>query len=177
MYKVLDEFSLEHLEGVVNVELNPVTYLSIDPGKSNGVCGYDPTYRVQFMFVVPAEHINKFLKAFHCVKKVIIEDYKLYPHKLKQQVYSDMETSRVIGRVESWTEDNNIQLIKQGASIKPVGYAWIGKKPLPKSNPNGHALDAHVHFMYWAVKSHKINAADLLVGEGELLKDAKPLSE
>lgn len=152
----------DRFEGTVNAEVNPVIYLGIDPGKSNGVCGYDARHYVVFMCTVNSLDMIHFLAMFKKVEKCIIEDYLLYPDKAKQQVYSDMETSRVIGRVESWAELHHVEVIKQGASIKATGYKWIGKKALPKSNPLNHELDAHVHFMHWAIKHGKVNAADLL---------------
>lgn len=152
----------DRFEGTVNAEINPVIYLGIDPGKANGVCGYDARHYVVFMCTVNSLDMIHFLAMFKKVEKCIIEDYLLYPNKANQQVYSDMETSRVIGRVESWAELHHVEVIKQGASIKATGYKWIGKKALPKSNPLNHELDAHVHFMHWAIKHGKINAADLL---------------
>lgn len=154
--------TLDLIKDAVNNEQNPVTYLAIDPGKANGICGYDEKYYLIFMYTIQSSDIVDFLDIFEHVQKCIYEDYLLYPNKIKQQVYSDMETPRVIGRIESWAQRKKVALIKQGASIKTTGYAWIGKKPLPKSNPKNHELDAHVHFMYWAVKNNKINAADLL---------------
>lgn len=153
---------LANLKEVVNNPQNPIEYLGIDPGKKNGVCGYDAKFYLTFMLTIMADDINMFLHQFTKLEKVIIEEYRVYPGKEKDHTYSDVETLRVIGRVESWTEKNGIHLVKQPASIKPTGYAWIGKKPLPKSNPLNHSLDAHVHFMYWAVRHNKISATDLL---------------
>jgi|SRR5882724_1327340 len=159
---LLQRNEFERFEETVNSDHNPVLYLGIDPGRANGVCGYDARYYVVFMYTINSLDMVHFLAQLKKVKKCVIEDYLLYPDKMKQQVYSDMETPRVIGRVESWAEAQNVELIKQGASIKSTGYKWIGRKPLPKSNPLNHELDGHVHFMYWAVKNGKINAADLL---------------
>jgi len=153
---------LEHLKEAVNAPENPVNYLSIDPGKANGVCGYDAKHYLVFMLTIQAVDMNLFIHQFEQVKTCIIEDFKLYPNKTRAQHYSDMETSRVIGRVESWAELKKVELVKQGATVKATGYAWIGEKPLPKSNVRNHMMDAHVHFMYWAVRKGFINAKDLL---------------
>lgn len=147
-------------------ELRPlvtaVKYLAIDPGKANGVCGYNAEYQLAFMFTIRDEDMLKFLDCFEAIEQCICENYTLYPNKAMKQVYSDMPTSRVIGRIEGWAARNKVTLTMQPASIKATGYAWIGKKPLPKSNPRNHEWDAHVHFMYWAVKNRKINASVLL---------------
>lgn len=150
---------------VVNAEENPVIYLSCDPGKNNGLCGYDERYRVVFMYNILEEDLMRVLECFHKINTFVIEDFTLYPHKAQHQVYSDMLTSRVIGRVEDWARRNAVNLVKQGAKIKETGYKWIGKKPLPKSNSMNHPLDAHVHFMYWAIKNGKISAASVINNE------------
>lgn len=158
----IKEGELEKLEIVVNSDTNPILFLGIDPGKRNGICGYDAKYCVQFMLNINEADVAKFLRCFTKLQKIIMEGYKLYPNKAKQQIYSDMLTPRVIGRVEDYCDMRNIDLIIQPASIKPTGYMWIGKKPPPKGNINRDPMDAHVHFMYWAVKNRLINAADLL---------------
>lgn len=159
--RLSDEY-LERFQSVVNDDKNPVTYLGIDPGKTNGLCGYDAKFYPVFMMPVHADDMVKFLAVFDKVETCVMEGYKLYPNKANQQVYSSMETSRVIGRVESWAEHKSVKLIVQAASIKPTGYAWIGEKPLPKSNPRSHVMDGHVHFMYWGIKNGKIDARKLL---------------
>ncbi len=152
----------EKLCELVNSPIKPVKYLSIDPGKANGVCGFDAEYKLMALWTVNHEDILTFLRQFKNIEKCIIENFILYTHKAFEQVNSDMLTSRIIGRVENWAELNDVDLIKQGANIKPIGYKYIGRKPLPKSNKLNHAMDAYVHFMYWAVRHRKINAADLL---------------
>jgi hypothetical protein len=158
----VNEEDLKKLAEMVNTGPNPVVYLAIDPGKTNGVCGYDAKYYLQFMFTIPEEQLSEFLHVFERLELCIIEGYSLFPNKLKEQVYSDMLTPRVIGRVEEWARIKKIKLVKQEPKIKTTGYKWIGKKPLPKSNPRNHSLDAHVHFMYWAIRHKKISAASLL---------------
>lgn len=147
---------------VVNQEINPVLYLAIDPGKANGVCGYDAKFYPVFMLTVPADDMVDFLEQFTAVTVCITENYLLFPSKTKSQIYSDMETPRVIGRIEGWASRHRVKLVMQAPNIKTLGYKWIGKKPLPKSNSLNHQLDAHVHGMYWAVRNGKVNAADLL---------------
>lgn len=153
---------LNNFQIAVNAPENPVKFLSIDPGKTNGVCGYDAKLYVVFMMSVDANDMVQFLDVFDNLDKCIYEGYKLYPNKAREQYYSNMETPRVIGRIEAWAERKKIELIEQAATIKATGYLWIGQKPLPKSNPENHKMDAHVHFMYWAVKNRKIDAKDLL---------------
>jgi len=166
----LTEEYLAHLKETVNATENPVNYLAIDPGKANGVCGYDEKFYLVFMLTIQAADMNLFVHQFDNIKTCIIEDFKLYPNKTRTQHYSDMETSRVIGRVESWAELKDVELVKQGATIKTTAYAWLGEKPLPKHNPKNHMMDAHAHFVYWAVRKGFINARDLLKRSGNRLE-------
>lgn len=153
-FKLYD--SVVDLKRIYNSELNPVTYLAIDPGGHNGICGYDTRHYLMFMATVGADDIVRFLDLFDHIKKCICEDYILYNNKMKQQINSDMETSRIIGRIEAWAEKKNVELIKQLAKDKPQGYAFLGKKPLPKTNPRNHEWDAHAHFTFWAVRTGRV---------------------
>jgi hypothetical protein len=153
--------NLESFESSINADINPAIYLAIDPGKANGVCGYDEKYYTKFMVTVQSVDMVRFLTLFKRIELCVTEGYKLYPNKTREQIYSDMETPRVIGRIESWAEQNKVKLEMQPASIKPTGYKWIGQKPLPKSNPLNHQLDAHVHFMHWGIKAGKIPIPNL----------------
>ncbi len=161
-HATFDVSDLDRFAALVNNTENRITYLSIDPGKWNGACGYDSDFHLQFMYVVAADDMIQFLSAFQHVEKCIYESYRLFPNKMRQQVYSDMETPRVIGRIESWAQLSKVETIKQDPGIKITGYAWIGEKPPTKSSNKNDPMDAHVHFMYWAVRQGKIDAADLL---------------
>ena len=162
----LNEKYLTRLKSAVNNPQNPVKYLSVDPGKANGVCGYDERYYLSFMLSIQADDMVDFLDQFENVEECVCESFILYPEipgrKRRTPVYSDMETSRVIGRVESWTKNNSIELHMQPANIKPTAYKWLNEKPLPKSNPANHMKDAHAHFIYWAVVHGRIPAEDLV---------------
>lgn len=156
---------LTNLNSAVNAEENPVAYLGIDPGESNGICGYDAKYYLLFMLTIHHEDMILFMHQFKSVKKCIMEGYKVFSHKAKHHINSDLKTTQVIGRVQSWAQLHEVELILQPSKIKSTGYKWIGKKPLPKSNPMNHSLDAHVHFMYWAVITRRIKLEDLLRNE------------
>jgi hypothetical protein len=158
----VDSTSVKVLHEFANEDNLPIKYLAIDPGKANGICGYDAELKLRMMWTVREQDILTFLRQFEKIDKCIIENFLLYSNKAYEQVHSDMLTSRVIGRVENWAELGDIELIKQNASVKPLGYKYLGTKPLPKSNKLNHAMDAHAHFVYWGVRTRRINAADLL---------------
>ena len=158
----LADDDLKRLHAAVNEPMNAVKYLAIDPGESNGVCGYDAKFHLSFMFTIREQDMLKFLDCFESIQVCVVEKFTLYPNKAMKQVYSTMPTSRVIGRIEGWAARNKVNLVMQSAAIKATGYAWLGKKPPAKSNPDNHKMDAHVHFMFWAIKNRKIDAGILL---------------
>lgn len=158
----LTKENLAHIKEVVNAEQNPIEYLAIDPGKMNGICGYDAKYYLLFMLVIHADDVVMFINQFEKVKKCIIESYRVFPNKAKQHIYSDLQTPRVIGRVEAWAETNEIELVKQPPTVKDTGYKWIGERPLSKSNPRNHALDAHVHGMFYFVVTGRVKLEDIM---------------
>lgn len=154
---------LQTLDAFVNIDDdNRICYIAIDPGKSNGVCGYNAKGHLMFMTTINEKDLLKFLGVFKHIKICVTEDYKIYEHKSRQHINSDVLTLRVIGRIENWCELSDIQLVKQLPAIKATGYKWLGKKPLPKSNPANHKWDAHVHFVFWAVRNCIIHVRDLL---------------
>jgi len=165
-----DTAQKDKLQEFATNKANPVETIAIDPGKFNGVCGYDSRHYLQFMFVVGSDDMVTFLNIFKNIQRCILEDYTLFPNKAMQQTYSDMPTSRMIGRIESWAELNHIELIKQLPTIKTTAYKWLGKKPPTKSSNQNDPWDAHAHFTYWAIKNQKIDAKVLLDNDTTLQK-------
>lgn len=139
-----------------------IKFLAIDPGKRNGIAAYNEYGLMQWMRTVLYDELTNFLRKQEEVKVVILEDYTVFPHKAKQHIYSDLITPRAIGKVEGWCEARNIKLVKQGSSYKAMGYKYLGKKPLPKSNPMNHAVDAHAHGIYYLVNNNIVSAGSLL---------------
>jgi hypothetical protein len=137
-------------------------YLSIDPGENNGVCGYDANGQLLFMITVSDRDLTTTLKDITDVRICVLESYRVFPNKFKRHIYSDLPTVQAIGRVLSWAELNDVRVIKQPSSAKAMGYKYLGRKPLPKSNPANHQLDAHAHFTLWAVKNRVLSPKDLL---------------
>lgn len=156
------KFDPEDVSPALRDAFNHVKYLGIDPGKSNGVCGFDYKYSMLFMYTVKEKDMNNFLDLFKALDAIICENFLLYPNKAMKQVYSDMPTSRVIGRIEEFCDIHKIKLVKQPATIKSTGYRWINRNPPAKGNPRIHEMDALVHFMYWAIKSGRIDASTLV---------------
>ncbi len=161
-HATFDMSRIDFFTSAVNAEQDPVLYLSIDTGEYNGVCGYEEKAYIKFAEVISLSDLSVFLRCFKTLKKCIHESFFLFPHKAKEQIYSNMPAVRAIGRIEDWAQTEKIPLVAQQPSVKATGYKWLGKKPPTKSSNKNDTMDAHVHFIYWAVRNKVISVSDLL---------------
>ena len=132
--------------------------LVIDPGdKTNGWAKFDLATGAVHGFgeVKGRDNLLKFLRGDEDTTKLLIEEFKLFGHKAKQQSGSAMETTRVIGMVETWAamSPRPIELLKkQPSSILPIAQMWSQKK-VPASGSTGHDMwSAYNHGYYYLVQ-------------------------
>lgn len=143
--------------------MNPdVFYLAVDPGERNGVCGYSINGRLLWMQSVNYNTLATFLEELTDVYLCVLEDYKIYPNKAKDHIYSDVIGARAIGKVENWTERHNVKVVKQGSKVLDMGFKYLGKKPPPKPDRLNDPMCAHAHFTYYAVNNGIINPKELI---------------
>lgn len=135
-----------------------MAYLAVDPGKSNGVAVFNDAAQLVFMGVIQEAEFSRWLADLKFTPKVaIVEDFVLYPHKAKDQTYSNMVAVRMIGRMEYWAHINNVELVKQPAHLKSMGYRYLGEKPAK----NQHAKDALVHGLYYLIRHGIMSTKDI----------------
>lgn len=143
-----------------------MVYIAIDPGISTGIAIFGDDGELNWFQTEKYENIYKWLETLDAqiITDIIMEDYRLNPPNWEKHeaIHSKMETTKVMGKIELWCEQNDIKLHEQARQFKSVGYKYWGKEPLPKSNPLNHAWDAVAHGMYWLVRNHKINPRSLL---------------
>jgi hypothetical protein len=126
-------------------------YLALDPGKATGYAVFNEEGEDDDFDTLDIFETRTLIKTQRW-KAVICEDWKLRPEAAKFMVWSDMPTSKLIGYVEGYCDGLNIPFILQQPAIKPTAYKLAGRKPLPKSNPLNHAMDAYVHGRYYLAK-------------------------
>ncbi len=84
------------------------------------------------------------------VGRVVCEDWRLYPNKLKHLKWDKCRTARVIGDVTGTCRRAGVPLIFQPASIKNAAQAAGAEElywhPL---RPNRHQNDAVQHFVFY----------------------------
>lgn len=126
-------------------------YLAIDPGKTSGWATFDEAGNGITMGQASTEELIKLLQET-TAKVLITEDYRLFPWKAKEQIWSKLDTVRLIGMIQLWCYLHNLQLFLQDPNIKSIGYMWAGI-PKAKSHKNSHERDAYVHGVYYLQKA------------------------
>lgn len=126
-------------------------YLCLDPGKTTGWATFEESGAGITMGQVNTEELIEMLKVTSA-KVIITEDYRLFPWKAKEQIWSKMDTVRIIGMIQLWCYLHNLQLILQDSNIKSIGYMWAGLKKAG-SHKNSHERDAYVHGVYYLQKA------------------------
>lgn len=99
---------------------------------------------------------------------VVIEDFRLYKTKAKGQTNSEMETSKLIGYLEMYGYNNNLDIKKQMASQAKSRFndkILVHKKHITKDpsgrvyingvNVSGHIVDALRHALFYQLIERK----------------------
>lgn len=127
------------------------SYLAIDPGKANGWATFDEQGNGITMGQCNVLGLLQLLDET-TAHTIITEDYRLYPWKRDEQIWSRLDTVRVIGMIQYFCWKNNRNFILQEPNIKSIGYMWAGLQPA-KNHKNSHERDAYVHGVYFLQKA------------------------
>jgi len=139
-----------------------VHWISIDPGEDTGWALWDGERLVEastdklwdvvdalsaaLLSVTPRDD----LPDFGSVDRLVVEDWALYPWKLKQLAWDKCRTARGIGAIELLARVSGKQLVLQPASIKKTAVA-AGAEELFMAplHENRHANDAIMHGIFF----------------------------
>jgi hypothetical protein len=84
------------------------------------------------------------------IKRVVCEDFRIYPWAAKELSWNPVRTARVIGAITFMCRVHNIELVFQPAAIKQAaqnaGAEELYYHPL---YPNRHVNDAIQHFVFY----------------------------
>jgi len=137
-------------------------YYGFDPGKMTGVVAV----KVENKKIIPAmlpENLDEeglFLLLEHGLSTqpsmFIIEGFWLEPYKNpgKTLAWDPMYASEAIGAIKHVARRNQIPIVIQKNSVKPVGYGFANQKYIP-GKKGLHWQDAMAHVYYYLV-THKI---------------------
>lgn len=84
------------------------------------------------------------------IKRLVVEDWRLYPKELKSLAWDQCRTARLIGKLELIADMVDIEFVLQGANIKPRAVAGGAEEfyyhPL---HENRHQNDAIQHYVFY----------------------------
>ena len=134
-----------------------VLLLGIDPGKTTGwaVAELGENRRI-----VPKNFGHSTdptgLELLEMMKEsdyIIVEDFLVDPRFARSGAfdYDSMIAPQVIGSIKTLAAQVKKEIVMQPASVKPVGYGFLGKK-YKKGKKGMHQWDALAHIYYFAVK-------------------------
>lgn len=86
-------------------------------------------------------------------RRVVVEEFRLYPDKAQAQGYSDFETAQMIGVIKYICSERGIEVIEQGAGIKKPTRAQLKGRGIQQVGKGGHACDAELHLIHYCLKN------------------------
>lgn len=136
--------------------------LCIDPGGTTGIAVF---HKGELKMVTQLDTIDSKTDKvnYHVIDdflrstdfdRIIIEDYRVYQHKLKEHSFSKIPTLRLIGAIEYYCEMGNIPIDYQMA-MQAKGFATDAKLKSWGFWQTGmrHSRDAIRHGIYWLLFS------------------------
>jgi len=127
--------------------------IGIDPGNTTGWAAVDSrTGDIRELKHIPFDDIMQFLIDYDWsqVDRVILEDFRLFPNKAKEQAGSDFQVVQVIGMVKQMMQMKRIPVFMQMSSILPIAERQAGLK-IPKKHSESHKIVALLHTRFWMI--------------------------
>jgi hypothetical protein len=124
--------------------------LAFDPGKTTGVARFDLATGVVRLRTVTSTDMVSFLQASPPVKRVVVEDWKLYPWKAGKLGFMRMWAPEIIGMIQYWCTINDVQMKRVMAVVWQRGVkAHITDKDIKALRLPRHAKDAYLLGVWW----------------------------
>lgn len=136
-----------------NTEQREPHYLALDPGLHTGWATWDKAGLFIDMGTTHSyDELHDKLAAFpFTIQVVIVEDFKLFQHRAKQQSGSRMPAPRAIGQIETFARLWGAAVVKQPASIKSNAERLTDISTKGLSHEQTHVLDAFNHGEYYLI--------------------------
>ena len=134
--------------------------LGIDPGETTGIAlmkwpNLLGSTQTKNNLHETTEHIRKIIEKYH-PRVIVVEDYRVYPWKLRQHIGSSLVTVRLIGAIQymaylAHTDKYPLRFVLQGAhKAKFIEDRWLQKNGFYRVG-NKHANDAIRHVVSYAL--------------------------
>lgn len=102
------------------------------------------------------------------ITRIVCEDFRLYPWKLKDLAWDQVRTARLIGALTFMSRLKGLDFVLQPAAIKERSQAAGARELfLTPLKENRHANDAIMHGVYYLAVQAGVRAVDENRKEGE----------
>ena len=134
-------------------------YLAYDPGKTTGWAMFDDAGEsVQYgqlsldELVTHVDSMTTRSLTEDPLVAIIVEEFKLFGHKAKHQVGSQMEASQAIGILRVLANNTGAEFVLQPPTIKAMAVKWTQLSPKGLAHAKTHWIDAFNHGAYYLIK-------------------------
>lgn len=133
---------------------SPTSVMAVDVGGTSGWCAVRlPNFEATVGQVKDVDTLLCVLET-HKPEVVIVEDFRLYPEQAKSLSRQRLYIGETIGMIALWCERNQVELIRQSASMGKVItrelLERLGLWSLTRNMP--HARDAARHLVVWLLR-------------------------
>lgn len=128
--------------------------LAIDPGDTAGYAIFNDTGEpVDEGQIKGAEDFaDKCLNWMqNSISVIVVEDYRLLPHKSQQQAGSRFQAVQQIGMLKLLARSAGAKVVVQGPDKYPIGLLLAGKT-MPKDHNKSHHIVAYAHGWFYLVQ-------------------------
>lgn len=126
-----------------------------DPGKTTGWAAWKDDGTFLEMGQCDLEEIVGTWKIltlnYGRIKRVVMEDFRLFKKRALQQSGSDMPASQGIGMLKALAANDGSEIIMQPSNIKPIAQK-MSQVAIPKNHDDSHQVDAYLHGYYKLVQ-------------------------
>lgn len=127
--------------------------LAVDPGDTAGWATFEDGHLIDDGQISGADDFAQFCADAMSSKidTIVIEDYKLMPHKAQQQAGSRFQAVQQIGMLKLLAKVLGAKIVLQGPDKYPIGLLLAGKT-MPKDHKKSHHVVAYAHGWYYLVQ-------------------------
>lgn len=135
--------------------------LAVDPGDTAGWATFEDGYHIDDGQITGANDFAQFCAKLMSSKidTIVIEDYKLMPHKAQQQAGSRFQAVQQIGMLKLLAKVVGAELVLQGPDKYPIGLLLAGKT-MPKDHKKSHHVVAYAHGWYYLVQQGLVSPVE-----------------
>lgn len=89
---------------------------------------------------------------------LVVEEFRLYPWKAKEQGFSQFHTAEMIGQLKLWVRwfSPETELVMQPAAVKKPTFAIMQGRKIPLTRGTQHSKDAEAHLYSYLARTRVV---------------------